>query len=125
MPPESNKPPDLILEDFRTLTGMVSDDIKHKPIFPSDEIHPPKSRGRPSGVKNRPKSVKIMVQSPGSASAGAGAILKRLRNSKMAGLGRSRSEVASMEGNIGKRSNSSYAPVDEALTKVLNRLAYD
>ena len=104
---------------------MESEDLKHKPVFPSDVSHPPKSRGRPRGVKNRPKSVRIKVQSPGSASAGAGAILKRLRNSKMVGLGRSRSEAASMEGNVGKRSNSSTAPVDEALTKVLNRIAYD
>ena len=61
MPPESSKPPDPILEEFRTLTGMVSDDIKYKHVGPSEVIHQPKSRGIPRGVKNRPKSEKIRV----------------------------------------------------------------
>ncbi|PWA78481.1 hypothetical protein CTI12_AA215700 [Artemisia annua] len=124
MPPES-KPPDRILEEFCSLTGMESKYLKHKPIFPSDVSHPPKSRGRPKGVKNRSKSVMIKVQSPGSASAGAGAILKRLRNSKKEGLGRSRSDAGPFEGKSGKRSNTSSNPIDEALVKVLDRLAYD
>nr|GEZ45032.1 reverse transcriptase zinc-binding domain-containing protein [Tanacetum cinerariifolium] len=71
-----------------------------------------RSRGRPRGVKNRLKSVKIKVQSPGSASDGAGAILKKLCNSKMVGKGRSRSDD-SPEVNHGKHSNSTGVHVDE------------
>ncbi|GJT93774.1 hypothetical protein Tco_1082619 [Tanacetum coccineum] len=125
MPLESPKPPDPILKEFHTLTGMTSEDIHHKPFCPSDEIRPPKSRGRPKGVKNRPKGVKIKVQSPGSASSGAGAILKRVRNSKIIGKGRSRSESSHVDVTNGKRSNSSNIPVDDVLTKVLDRIAYD
>ncbi|GKG48245.1 hypothetical protein Tco_0510130, partial [Tanacetum coccineum] len=65
--------------------------------------------------------VKIKVQSPGSASAGAGAILKRVRNSKIIGKGRSRSESSHVDVTNGKRSNSSNIPVDDVLTKVLDR----
>nr|GFA72338.1 polypyrimidine tract-binding protein homolog 3 [Tanacetum cinerariifolium] len=58
---------------------MSSKGLSHKPIIPSRDALPLRPRGRPRGVKNRIKSVKIKVHSPGSASAGAGAILKRLR----------------------------------------------
>ncbi|PWA73621.1 hypothetical protein CTI12_AA263590 [Artemisia annua] len=121
MPLESLKPPDPLLEEFSTLTGMSSEDLKHIPIDPSDSNRSSKPRGRPKGVKNR---VKIKVQSPGSASVGAGAVLKRLRNSKINGKGRSRSESSPMFGN-GKRPNSSNSLVDETLSKVLDRMAYD
>lgn len=124
MPSVSNKPPD-ILEEFCTLTGMSPSNICHKPLVPSDDVKPSRLRGRPRGVKNRPKGVKIKVQSPGSASASAGAILKKLRNSKMVGKGRGRSDASPMEDGNGKRSNSSSGPVDCVLSKVLDRLAYD
>ncbi|GKE64530.1 hypothetical protein Tco_1518691 [Tanacetum coccineum] len=84
-----------------------------------------KSRGRPRGVKNWLKSVKIKVQSLGSASAGAGAILKRLRNSKMAGKGRIHSDGSLVEDSHGKCYNSSGVHVDEVLSKVLDRLTSD
>ena len=51
MPPETNKPPDGILEEFCSLTGMDPKGINHKPVFPSDVHHPPKPRGRQRGVK--------------------------------------------------------------------------
>ena len=66
MPIDNNKPPD-ILEEFSTLTGMLSKGITAILIAPSDNPNPPRSRGRPRGVKNRSKSVKVMVQSPDSA----------------------------------------------------------
>ncbi|GKB51284.1 hypothetical protein Tco_0902037, partial [Tanacetum coccineum] len=72
----------------------------------------------------RAKNVKIKVHSPGSAYVGAVVLLKRLRKSKMAGKGRSRSESSLMTGN-GKRPNSIILPVDDALVKVLDRIAYD
>lgn len=40
---------------------MQSEGLSHKPIVNPNENHPPKSRGRPKGVKNRFKSVKIRV----------------------------------------------------------------
>ncbi|GJZ71665.1 hypothetical protein Tco_0635516 [Tanacetum coccineum] len=68
MPIENNKPPDPILEEFSTLTGMSSEGLSHKPFIPHDVLVPPRSRGRPKGTKNRAKSVKIKIQSPGSVS---------------------------------------------------------
>ncbi|GJR88455.1 putative RNA-directed DNA polymerase [Tanacetum coccineum] len=125
MPIENNKPPDPILEELSTLTGMSFEGLSHKPFVPHDVSVPPRSRGRPKGTKNRAKSVKIKIQSPGSASVGAGAILKRLRKSKLVGLGRIRSDVSPLEDNHGKRPNSCVAPVDEVLNKVLDRIAFD
>ncbi|GKA49973.1 RNA-directed DNA polymerase, eukaryota, reverse transcriptase zinc-binding domain protein [Tanacetum coccineum] len=75
MPIDPTKPPDPIIDEFCTLTGMSSD---------------------------------------GSASVGARVVLKRLRNSKMAGKGRSRGKASPMVGN-GKRFNPTL--VDEALSK--------
>ncbi|GKG41929.1 hypothetical protein Tco_0473680, partial [Tanacetum coccineum] len=83
MPLENNKPPDPLLEEFSTLTGMSAKGIIHKPFVPPGDKGTARHRGRPKGVKNRSSNVKIKIQSPGSASAGAGAILKRLRNSKL------------------------------------------
>nr|GEW69918.1 hypothetical protein [Tanacetum cinerariifolium] len=97
--------------------------LNHKPFVPSSEINPVKSR--PRDVKNRPKSVKIKVQSSGSTFAGAGAILKRLCNSKMVGKGRSLSDISPMEDCHGKRSNSNSVPVAEVLSKVLDGIAYN
>ncbi|GJS45280.1 hypothetical protein Tco_0595401 [Tanacetum coccineum] len=95
MPLDSSKPPDPILQEFSTLTGMSSEDVK------------------------------IKVQSPGSASAGAGAILKKLRNSKMVGKGRSRSDSSPSDVISGKRANSNPCPIDDVLVKVLDKIAYD
>lgn len=53
----------------------------------------------------------IKVRSPGYASAGAGAILKRLRNFKIAGKVRCRSESSPVEVSKGKRPNFSYIDV--------------
>ncbi|GKF67000.1 hypothetical protein Tco_0193517, partial [Tanacetum coccineum] len=80
--------------EFSTLTGMSSEGLSHKPFVPHDVSVPPRSRGRPKGTKNRAKSVKIKIQSSGSASIGVVAILKRLRKSKLVGLGRSRSDAS-------------------------------
>ncbi|PWA75907.1 hypothetical protein CTI12_AA236950 [Artemisia annua] len=121
MPIDPLKPPDPILEEFCTLTGMSSEGLKHSAIHRSDSKLSSKPRGRPKGVKNR---VKHKVLSPGSASVGAGAILKRLRNSKVEGKGRSRSESSPLVRN-GKRPNSSKSPVDDVLAKVLDKIAYD
>ncbi|GKE26567.1 hypothetical protein Tco_1441951, partial [Tanacetum coccineum] len=68
-------------------------------FVPSDGNKPSKPRGTPKGVKNKVRGVKIKVQSPGSASVGAGAILKRLRNLKIVGKGRSRSESSPIVSN--------------------------
>ncbi|GKA50944.1 RNA-directed DNA polymerase, eukaryota, reverse transcriptase zinc-binding domain protein [Tanacetum coccineum] len=43
----------------------------------------------------------------------------------MAGKGRSRSDISPIEDCHGKRSNSNSVPVDEVLSKVLDRIAYD
>ncbi|PWA42554.1 hypothetical protein CTI12_AA543050 [Artemisia annua] len=83
------KPPDPILDEFCTLTEMSSEGLKHSSLHRSDSNLSTKPRGRPKGAKNR---VKLKVLSPGSASSGAGAILKRLRKSKVDGKGRSRCE---------------------------------
>ena len=80
MPIDPVKPPDPILEEFCTLTVMSSEGLKHSSIHRSNSKLASKPRGRPKGVKNR---VKLRVLSPGSASVGAGAILKRLRNSRV------------------------------------------
>ncbi|GJW30771.1 hypothetical protein Tco_0047646 [Tanacetum coccineum] len=103
--PLDNKPPDPILEEFSTLTGMSSKSLSHIPVIPfGDSI--------PLGLE-------------GFASAGAGAILKRLRNSKMDGKGRSLSDSSSCEDVYGERPNSSSILIDEALSKVLDRIAYN
>ncbi|GJW43070.1 hypothetical protein Tco_0071869 [Tanacetum coccineum] len=125
MPVESNKSPDPILEEFCTITGMSSSNVTNKPFVPSRESIHPRSRGRPRGVKNLPKSVKIKVQSSGSASARARTILKRLRNSKIVDKGRSHSEFSTGDESYGKHSNSCSVPVYEVLSKVLDRIAYD
>nr|GEV73614.1 putative reverse transcriptase domain-containing protein [Tanacetum cinerariifolium] len=108
------KPPDPIIEEFCTLTGMEVEGLVQKPFVPSDGNKPSKPRGRPKGVKNKVGDIKIKVQSPGSTSVGAGAILKRLRNLKMVGKDRSRSESSPMISN-GKRPNSSKSPVNDVL----------
>ncbi|GJX75708.1 hypothetical protein Tco_0322519 [Tanacetum coccineum] len=100
MPLDLPKPPDPLLEEFSALTGL-------------------------RGVNNRFKGMNVKVQSPGSASAGAGAILKKIRSSKMVGKGRSRSESSPCDVLCGKRSNLSPVPVDDVLSKVLDRIAYD
>ncbi|PWA98197.1 reverse transcriptase zinc-binding domain-containing protein [Artemisia annua] len=125
MPIESTEPPDVISDEFRTLTGITSGDLHHRPIFPNVDSKNPRSRGRPKGTKNRPKRVLVQACSPGSASAGAGAILKRLRNSKVNGLGRSRSDSSPMVPINGKRLNHSNIPVDDVLSKVLDKMAHD
>ncbi|GJT94359.1 hypothetical protein Tco_1089877 [Tanacetum coccineum] len=125
MPIDNNKPPDPILEEFSTLTGMSSKGLSHKAFIPYDDSVIPRSRGRPKGVKNMPKNVKIKVQSPRFAPAGAGPILKRLCKSKMAVLGRSLSDVAVIDEGHGKRPNSNISHVDEFLSKVLDRIAFD
>ncbi|GKB52519.1 reverse transcriptase domain-containing protein, partial [Tanacetum coccineum] len=125
MPIDNNKPPDPILEEFSTLTGMSSKGLSHKAFVPYDDSVIPRSRGRPKGVKNMPKNVKIKVQSPRFAPAGAGPILKRLCKSKMAVLGRSLSDVAVIDEGHGKRPNSNISHVDEFLSKVLDRIAFD
>ncbi|GKB46389.1 hypothetical protein Tco_0897142 [Tanacetum coccineum] len=126
MPLESPKPPDPILEEFRTLTGMTSSEIHHRPYpCPSIEINLPKASDKPRKSLNRSKGVRIMVESPQSASAGAGSVLKRLRSSKIAGKARIRNEISPVNVNRGKRSNSSTIVVDDVLSKVLDRISYD
>ncbi|GKB13127.1 hypothetical protein Tco_0847050, partial [Tanacetum coccineum] len=125
MPLDSSKPPDPILQEFSTLTGMSSEGIHHKPFVPADDSRPPRKHGRHRGVKNHFKGVKIKVQSPGSASAGAGAILKKLRNSKMVGKRNSCSDSSPSDVISGKRANSNPCPVDDVLVMVLDKIAYD
>ncbi|GKF56082.1 hypothetical protein Tco_0166422, partial [Tanacetum coccineum] len=79
----------------------------------------------PKGVKNSVKGVRVKVQSPGSASAGAGAILKRLRSSKVMGKGRSRSGSSPDDVFRGKRPISNFVPIDDVLSKVLDMIEYD
>ncbi|GJR83130.1 RNA-directed DNA polymerase, eukaryota, reverse transcriptase zinc-binding domain protein [Tanacetum coccineum] len=98
MPLDSSKPPDPIRQEFSTLLGMSSEGIHHKPIVPTDDIRPPRQRG---------------------------AILKRIRNSKVVGKGRSRSESSPTDEGNGKRPNSCNDPVDEVLSKVLDKISYD
>ncbi|GKE40762.1 hypothetical protein Tco_1464167 [Tanacetum coccineum] len=88
MPLDPTKPHDPILDDFNTLIGLSVDGLCHKPFIPNGDANLPKPIGRHRGVKNRPKGIKLKVQSPGSAFVGAGAILKRLRNSKIVGKDR-------------------------------------
>nr|GEV79345.1 hypothetical protein [Tanacetum cinerariifolium] len=106
MPIDNSKPPDPILEEFSTLTRISASDLSHKPFVPADV-----------SVPNHVKSVKVKIQSPGSASAGA--ILKRFRNFKLVGLGQSRSDSSPLEDYKGKRSNSSYVPIDDVLNKMV------
>ncbi|GJV12045.1 hypothetical protein Tco_1353586 [Tanacetum coccineum] len=125
MPLDNNKPPDPIREKFSTLTRMSSERVHHKPFVPAGDGCLPKPHSRPKGVRSHIKSVRVKVQSPGSASAGAGAILKRLRNSKMVGKGKSR-DVSSPHDIIdGKCPASNNIPVDDVLSKVLDRIAYN
>ncbi|GJR13403.1 putative RNA-directed DNA polymerase [Tanacetum coccineum] len=105
--------------------GMSAKGIIHKPFVPPGDKGTARHRGRPKGVKNRSSNVKIKIQSPGSASAGAGAILKRLCNSKLVSLGRSRSNNSSDDDTHGKRPNSCSNPIDDVLSKVLDKIAYD
>ncbi|GJR66790.1 reverse transcriptase zinc-binding domain-containing protein [Tanacetum coccineum] len=124
MPVDHSKPPDPLIEEFCSLTGMKAEGLSQKSFVPSDGNKGSRPRGRPKGVKNRVRSVKVKVQSPGSASVGAGALLKCLGNLKIAGKGRSRSDASPMF-ESGKRPNSCNSPVDDALIKVLDKIAYD
>nr|GEV05021.1 hypothetical protein CTI12_AA325620 [Tanacetum cinerariifolium] len=122
---ENNKPPDPILEEFSTLTGMSSEGINHKPFVPTSDGCHPKPSGRPKGDKNNVKGVRVKVKSPKSASAGAGAILKRLRSSKMVGKGRSHSGSSPNDVIRGKRPVFNSVPIDDVLFKMLDRIAFD
>ncbi|GJW04803.1 hypothetical protein Tco_1563659 [Tanacetum coccineum] len=94
MPLESPKPPDPILDEFRTLARMASSEIRHRPYpCPTIAINLPKAMDKPRKSLNRPKGVRIKVQSPSSASDG-------------------------------KRSNSSVIPIDGCLKQVLDKMAY-
>ncbi|PWA85504.1 RNA-directed DNA polymerase, eukaryota, Reverse transcriptase zinc-binding domain protein [Artemisia annua] len=123
MPPDPPKPPDAITEEFCTLTGMTSMGLSHKPIVPSDVNHPPKPCGRPRKASNSHSGICIRVKSPPSASAGAGSILKRLRSSKLNGKGRSRNSSRNDVRVEGKRSIST--PLDDVLTKVIEKISAD
>ncbi|GKA64424.1 hypothetical protein Tco_0764030 [Tanacetum coccineum] len=66
----------------------------------------------------------LVLQALWVASTGAGAILKRLRSSKIVSKGRSRSDSSPGDVICGKHSNSSSIYVDHILIKVLDRIAY-
>ncbi|GJS52694.1 ABC transporter B family member 15-like protein [Tanacetum coccineum] len=127
MPLESPKLPDPILEEFGTLTGMTSTYIRHVPYIPNpssiDEINPPRSRGRPRKSHNRPKPIQTKIQSPSSASVGAGSVLKRLRNLKVNGKGRNRN--VSVDDDLLEGKHSISIPLDDVLTKVVDRICAD
>ncbi|GKE07685.1 hypothetical protein Tco_1411236 [Tanacetum coccineum] len=55
---------DPLIEEFRSLTGMKVEGLSQKSFVPSDGNKGSRPRGRPKGVKNRVRSVKVKVQSP-------------------------------------------------------------
>nr|GFB17204.1 RNA-directed DNA polymerase, eukaryota, reverse transcriptase zinc-binding domain protein [Tanacetum cinerariifolium] len=63
---------------------------------------------------------KIKVSTPGSVSAGAGSLLKRLRSSKVSGKARDRNETSPLDNRGGKRAENSH--VDDLINKVLSDL---
>nr|GEY71149.1 integrase, catalytic region, zinc finger, CCHC-type, peptidase aspartic, catalytic [Tanacetum cinerariifolium] len=86
MPLESLKPPDPLIEEFYALTKMTSIGICG--VSKSDfRAGLSKSSGIGTVGKSRKHhhGIKIRVSTPGSSSAGAASMLKRLRSSKIAG----------------------------------------
>nr|GEV13613.1 hypothetical protein [Tanacetum cinerariifolium] len=94
-----------------------------KPFVPNNGNKISKLRGRPKGVENHAKSVKIKVQSPGFASVKASALLKWLRNSKILRKGRTRRKSSPMINN-GKRSNEGISDSVVANRKVVKDDSY-
>ncbi|GJV71149.1 DUF936 domain-containing protein [Tanacetum coccineum] len=99
---------------------MASSEIRHRPYpCPTIAINLPKAMDKPRKSLNRPKGVQIKVQSPSSASA------VRVRFSNVFVLTKVLTNDSSLvDVGKGKRSNSSVIPIDDALTKVLDKMAY-
>ncbi|PWA92890.1 hypothetical protein CTI12_AA077870 [Artemisia annua] len=76
MPIDNNKPLDPLIQEFCELTGMSSANMSHTVVGISS------SRVKEGKPRRHRHGIKIKVSTHGSASAGAGSILKRLRSSK-------------------------------------------
>nr|GEU90229.1 hypothetical protein [Tanacetum cinerariifolium] len=91
--PLDNKPPNPILEEFSTLSGMSIEGLSHKLFVPSGVKVASRSRGRPKGLKNCSTNVKIKVQSSSNC-------------------------LPAADDGHGKRPNTCSIPVDEVIDKV-------
>ncbi|GKC45042.1 hypothetical protein Tco_1062764 [Tanacetum coccineum] len=110
---DNNKPPDPIVEEFRILTKMTSSDDVH---LVSSNIFRAKAV---KGKLHKPRrGSTIKVSTPGSNSAGAGSLLKRLRSAKVSGKARDRAESSPLDDRGGKRVVSN--PENDVIKKVLS-----
>ncbi|PWA75843.1 hypothetical protein CTI12_AA240690 [Artemisia annua] len=111
MPIDNNKPPDPLIQDFCELTGMSSANISHT------VLEAPTSKGREGKPRRHRHGIKIKVSTPGSASAGAGSILRNLHSSRLAGKSRKRTNSSPSDVRGGKRTTSGH--MSDEISKVL------
>ncbi|GJZ25328.1 RNA-directed DNA polymerase, eukaryota, reverse transcriptase zinc-binding domain protein [Tanacetum coccineum] len=110
---DNNKPPDPIVEEFRILTKMTSsDDVRLEPL---NDTKVEVVKGK---LRKPHRGSRIKVSTPGSSSAGAGSMLKRLRSAKISGKARVRVDSSPLDNRGGKRVVSS--PKNDVIKKVLS-----
>ncbi|GKA68672.1 hypothetical protein Tco_0768589 [Tanacetum coccineum] len=110
---DNNKPPDPIVEEFRILTKMTSSDDVH--LVSSNVFRAKAVKGK---LHKPRRGSTIKVSTPGSNSAGAGSLLKRLRSAKVSGKARDRAESSPFDDRGGKRVVSN--PENDVIKKVLS-----
>ncbi|GKF38952.1 hypothetical protein Tco_0119013, partial [Tanacetum coccineum] len=111
MPIESNKPPDLLFDEFCELTKMTLAEEICNASFNDTRVKVVK------GKHCKPfRGIKIST----TGSAGAGSILRRLRSAKVSGKACERVEGSPVDSRGGKRSSST--PVNNEITQVLSNL---
>ncbi|PWA92653.1 hypothetical protein CTI12_AA078740 [Artemisia annua] len=96
MPMENNKPPEPLVEEFCELTGLSPDKVR---LSKSGIALPKMKEGK---ARRHRHGIKIRVSSPGSASVGAGSILRNLRSSMVFGKSIKRNESSPMDSRGGK-----------------------
>ncbi|PWA67234.1 hypothetical protein CTI12_AA318980 [Artemisia annua] len=75
------------------------------------------SKGKEGKTRRHRHGIKIKVASPGSASVGAGSVLRNLRSSKCSGKHRKRSDSSPMDNRGGKRSSGCNIDVNSSNLK--------
>ncbi|PWA80419.1 hypothetical protein CTI12_AA196540 [Artemisia annua] len=114
MPIDNNKPPDPLIQEFCELTGMSPTNLSHTVVGVSA------CRDKEGKPRRHRHGIKIKVSTPGSASAGAGVVLRNLRSSKLAGKSRKCINTSPSDVRGGKR--NIVLLVSDEISKVLCNL---
>ncbi|GJU17470.1 putative ribonuclease H-like domain-containing protein [Tanacetum coccineum] len=110
---DNNKPPDPIVEEFRILTKMTSSDDVRLELMNDTKVEVVKGK-----LRKPHRGGRIKVSTPGSSSAGAGSMLKKLRSAKISGKARVRVDSSPLDNRGGKRVVAS--PENDVIKKVLS-----